>query len=175
MQKNSLEMHGIQEYLRRRSSTLRIVSQRRDSICREEGIEGVNRRSSMDSNLGTVNEDEGISDDDSETDTPDNITSHWQEHLVRSLEALDKGVRFHRSNSTVDNPKLQGDMSMLGVTQVKARMGLKRNSQAIQTVIGSWWDQLEQNKEGRLEKVSGLLIDSIGSLDKGEWAQSRLQ
>jgi hypothetical protein len=50
-------------------------------------------------------------------------------------------------------------MEMLGVSQVKARIGLKDNSLAIQTVIGSWWEQLELNDLGQLDKGRYLEIN----------------
>jgi hypothetical protein len=95
MQKNSLELHSIQEYLRRRSSTLHLAS-----IDESESEDGQSALSDMlVSDAGG-----GVAD----------IASHWQVHLVRTLEALDNGVRLDRSNSTNDNPKMQGDVKMLG-------------------------------------------------------------
>jgi hypothetical protein len=91
--------------------------------------------------------------------------SIWQSSLVRTLEAVDNGVRLQRSNSTIDDPKMQGDVTMLGVTQIKAREALKKNS-AIRRVICSWFDQLELNEAGELDKER-----QVSSIDSLEWTR----
>jgi hypothetical protein len=101
MQKNSIELHSIQEYLRRRSSTLHLASHHE---CENEDDEDENVSNKLSGSLSAlpvkVKASGGVGD----------IAGHWQAHLTRTLEALDNGVRLDRSNSTSDNPKMQVNM-----------------------------------------------------------------
>jgi hypothetical protein len=145
MQKNSLELFTIQQYLRRRSSTLDMITQRRRSL---EHM-AAERRNSVDEQAiaEEIVEENTVTDNFEEIDV---IATQWQESLVRTLNALDNGVRLGRRTSTEHNVKLQGDVSMLGASQFKARMSLKE-SIAFQTVLENWWDQLELNADSRLD------------------------
>jgi hypothetical protein len=106
-------------------------------------LEIVQRRGSLDEFMA-----EGV---DRKQGKEEDVGHAWQASLVRTLDALDNGVSLARRQSTEDNVKLQGDVTMIGATKFKARMRLKE-SVALQTVLENWWDQLDLNGNDKLDK-----------------------
>jgi hypothetical protein len=81
-----------------------------------------------------------------------------QQAMGAAAAAVKSGVRLNRTNSTIGDMKMQGDLEMLTQEAVNARKALE-NDPRIKETVQTWWDAVARENKGQMNKEQYVIFN----------------